>query len=258
MRLIRTGIILFLFSLLLSGCGFYSGVEKDKVMVKKIETSASSPPVQYEGTLSEGAYETLGLNAINSFYGHNLTSEDILMEGSGLDLQQIKAIIASTQASSDPGNSFLVQYKDQLSRVEQGVYLANIVNKYEREDAYGVVFNAKNGEVLGLYRLRSSSTTLDKTKTVLGMEELKEKAGQSLPSVSDAAAGELELVDESIVSDDRITEFDYRSKESGSVVLSLLLDRSTGELDGYYKDIMSVIQYLIARTKYATSVIEAR
>ncbi|MGO4370854.1 hypothetical protein [Paenibacillus sp. 2TAB19] len=252
MRMIATLLVVSIFSMLLAGCGsFYSSIPKNTVMVKKINQDKPAEEVEYNGVLSEESVKMLSVNAVNKYFGHNLSVDDILIETTSMDQQQIKAVLADATNDMKMKLGFLVEYKEQLGEVANGIYMSTIVNKYDSEDIYGVVMNAKDGEVVGLSRVDAEKrpTSVDKKFDINGMVA---KADQFIETMGDYTQSALEW-DDSYYLSGYVTELYYKKKDSDVVELSVLINTLTGEVVGFYKDIMTILQLWIGKRMYEIS-----
>lgn len=239
--------ILSLLSLTLTGCGsFYSGISKDTVMVKKIPQEKPGEMVEYNGVLSEDTVKTLSVNAVNKYFEHNLSLDDILIEMSFMDQTQIKSLLADATRNVDMERGFLVEYKEPLKKVAGGVYMATMMNKYDSSDVYGVVINARDGEVLGLSKVNMSESSRAEKK--LTYEDLTNNADEFVKGMGDYKLNDLQLEDSFYLRGG--VEFYYKNKNSNEVVLSLLVDMSTGQIIGFYKDMMTILQFIIVKEAY--------
>lgn len=253
MRTIATLLVLSLFSLLLVGCGsFYTGISKNTVMVKKINQEKPAEEVEYGGLLSEETVNTLSINAINKYFGHNLSLDDVLIKTASMDQQQIKAVLADATSHMDMKQGFLVEYKDQLNKVAGGIYMSTVVNKYDSEDVYGVVMNAKDGEVIGLSRMNIEKRPSSAENKKYELTEVVGLAEQFIEAMGDYNQDELEW-DDSYYLSGYVTELYFKNKGTDEVALSLLVNIGSGEVVGFYKDIMTVLQLWIGKRMYSLS-----
>lgn len=247
-KYIAAVLILSLTAMILSGCaGFYSGVSKDTVMVKKIPEQKPDEVVEYNGVLSEETVKTLSMNAVNKYFEHNLSLDDIVFEMFFMDQQGIKTLLADATSNVKMDRGFLVEYKEPLKKVASGVYMANVMNIYDPSDAYGVVINAKDGEVLGISIVTNPSA--EKQQKGLSHEELEGIANEFVESLGEYKLSDLEL-DDALYYRGSV-EFYYIKKNSDEVVLSVLLNANTGQGIGFYKDMMTVLQLLMNKMKSA-------
>lgn len=245
-KYIAAVLILSLTAMILSGCaGFYTGVSKDTVMVKKIPEQKPDEVVEYNGVLSEETVKTLSMNAVNKYFEHNLSLDDIVFEMFFMDQQGIKTLLADATSNVKMDRGFLVEYKEPLKKVASGVYMANVMNIYDPSDAYGVVINAKDGEVLGISKLTNPS--VEKQQKELSHEELEGHANEFVESLGEYKLSDLEL-DNALYYRGSV-EFYYIKKNSDEVVLSVLLNANTGQGIGFYKDMMTVLQFLMNKMK---------
>lgn len=245
-KYIAAALILSLTAMILSGCaGFYSGVSKDTVMVKKIPEQKPDEVVEYNGVLSEETVKTLSMNAVNKYFEHNLSLDDIVFEMFFMDQQGIKTLLADATSNVKMDRGFLVEYKEPLKKVASGVYMANVMNIYDPSDAYGVVINAKDGEVLGISIVTNPS--VDKQQKMFTNEELESRANDFVESLGEYKLSDLEL-DDALYYRGSV-EYYYMKKGSDEVVLSVLLNANTGQGIGFYKDMMTVLQFLMNKMK---------
>ncbi|MDQ0114858.1 hypothetical protein [Paenibacillus harenae] len=255
MRTIATLLVVSLFSSLLAGCGsFYTGISKNTVMVKKTNQEKPDAEVEYGGLLSEDTVKTLSVNAVNKYFGHNLSLDDAMIDTSSLDQQQIKAVLADATSEMDMKQGFLVEYREQLIKVAGGIYMSTIINKYDSEDMYGVVMNAKDGEVIGLSKVNIEKRTSSPTESKkYKLTEVVGLAEQFIETMGDYEQDALEW-DDSYYLNGYMTELYFKNKETDEVALSLLINIGSGEVVGFYKDIMTVLQLWIGKRMYSTSV----
>ncbi|MFF2885805.1 hypothetical protein [Paenibacillus sp. NPDC057967] len=244
-KYVALAVSLTLASMALSGCAaFYTGIPKDTVMVKKIPEQKPGEEVEYNGVLSEETVKTLSMNAVNKYFEHNLSLDDIMFEMYFMDQQGIKSLLADATLNVKMDREFLVEYKEPLKKVASGVYMANVLNIYDSSDVYGVVINAKDGEVLGLSKVNDLSMVKQKE---LSREELESHAHAFVEGIGEYKLSDLELGDTFYYRGS--VEFYYMKKGSDEVVLSVLLNAYTGKGIGFYKDMMTVLQFLMNKVK---------
>ncbi|MCQ6559781.1 hypothetical protein [Paenibacillus mendelii] len=254
MAIIRISSIILAVSLLLTGCsGFYTSIPKDTVMVKKIIQETPADEVEYNGVLSEETVKTLSISAVNKYYSHNLSLDDIEFEGFSMDQAQIKELLAKNTKDLYGEQGFLVEFKTQLSKVPSGIYIVAVMNKYDATDIYNVVMNAKDGDVVAISKVViSEKTKVEKKPTVQRLSELETIGDQFIAGMDDYKPADLVLDDTSYRYGGSTAELYYKSKENDAIVLNIVIDVDTQKVVGFYKDIMTVLQYIVS--KYAFSI----
>ncbi|REK75008.1 hypothetical protein [Paenibacillus paeoniae] len=239
-------IIISLMSMTLSGCAdFFSGIPKDTVMVKEIPQEKPGDVVEYNGVLSEETVKTLSMNAVNKYFENNLSLDDIQFEMYFMDQQGIKSLLADATQNVDRERGFLVEYKEPLKKVASGIYMATVLNIYDPSDVYGVVINAKDGEVLGLSKVNDLGKTMSKNE--LSHNQLVGYADEFVKDIGDYKLSDLQLGDNFYYRGS--VEFYYTKKGTDEVVLSVMLNAPTGQTVGFYKDMMTVLQFLLNKVK---------
>jgi hypothetical protein len=230
----------------LTGCnGLYPSIDKDTVMVKKITKEQTSSKVEYEGVLSEDAMITLSLNAINKYFGNNLTADDIVSELSLMNQQEIKLTLADlTKKYNRLNQKFLVEYKSQLSKVPAGIYFVYISNKYDTRDAYSVAVNPRDGDIVSVSSNFVNVITEKQNKLKLDETELKKIADDFITGMNDIRLSDLEP-DYNVNVKGVVMEMFYKNKDDQSIALCVSIDMNSKEVIGFYKDIMVVLRSFI-------------
>ncbi|QJD83842.1 hypothetical protein [Cohnella herbarum] len=245
MNKLKLFIICSAFLIMLTGCnGLYHAIDKDTVMVKKITKEHTSGKVEYEGVLSEDAMITISLNAINKYFGNNLTPDDIVSELALMKQQEIKLMLADlTKKYNRLNQKFLVEYKSQLSKVPAGIYFVYIANKYDPSDAYSVAVNPRDGDVVSISSNFVKMNTEKQNKLKWDQTELKKIADEFVKGMNDIRVSDLVLdVNEDVKEWGGAAELFYKSKEDQSIALCVSIDMSSKQVIGFYKDIMAVLR----------------
>lgn len=233
------------FLIVLTGCnGLYQSIDKDTVMVKKITKEQTSGKVEYEGVLSEDAMITLSINAINKYFGNNLSVDDIVSELALMNQQEIKLMLADlTKKYNRLNQKFLVEYKSQLSKVPAGIYFVYIANKYDPSDAYSVAVNPRDGDIVSISSNFVKVIT-EKQKNQKGDQaEFKKIADDFVKGMNDIRLSDLELdFNEDVNEWGSAAELFYKSKDDQSIALCVSIDMNSKQVVGFYKDIMAVLR----------------
>lgn len=248
MRTTASILAAFFSLIVLTGCGsFYSGITKDTVMVKKINQEKPVEEVNYDGVLSEETVQTLMINTINQKFQNNLSLDDILIEMTYMDQQAIKVLLADATRKTELERGFLVEYKEQLDNVASGMYMATILNRYNTNEMYGVVINARDGELLGLSRSSVyGSAPVEPKAPSLNQDELENAAKKILNGMGDYGDAELK-VEEGFYFRGIV---DLYYMKDGQIVVSLQMNDKTGEMVGFYRGVMTVLQYMMGKISY--------
>ncbi|CAM4199402.1 hypothetical protein [Paenibacillus macerans] len=238
-KLLISGIACLIF---LTGCNeFYQPVAKDTVMIKKINQVMPENKLEYPGTLSEDTVKTLSVDAVNRLLKTNLLVEDINLEVSASDLQEIKSMLYSIigDTSADP----LVRYKTELNAIPNGIYRVIITNPHNPYIQYTVALNSKDGDILEINNYARTEYSPGK-----GSEPDKDEAiftaKQFLKRLSDVNPDELELGKDSFFwgATNDATLF-FRDKKTKKTRYVVSVDSSTKEISGFSKGIMTVLSY---------------
>lgn len=141
--------LIFLIFQLLAGCSsWYNPYPKNTVMVKRLEAKEHFK-VQDDALLSEETIKSLGINAVNKYFGHQLSKDNVEFELLSLEYNDIKKLLASATSYLDLDQNILDSYIEQLNKASSGLYFITISNLFNEYDVYGITINPINGEILG-------------------------------------------------------------------------------------------------------------
>lgn len=242
------GITMSLVSMLLiSGCqGWFNAVPKDTVMVKKIVQEQKPDEVDYEGVLSQSAAESLGLNAVNKYFGQNLQMEQVQFEVSMIDQVKLKELFkeASTvavmpaQAEITDSDSERTMLTSDISAITKGLYYVTLTTSTVPLDNFEIVLNAKDGDVLRILRsisvAENRSPQQDSTFIDLANRFLENHGSYPLSEMKyqpqlDRSNTNLELY--------------YTSKDNKTMRYCVVLNTKRKEVVGFSKNVMVFFSY---------------
>ncbi|GIO40992.1 hypothetical protein [Paenibacillus apis] len=225
--------------MLLAGCGeVYQPIVKDTVMIKKINQVMPEKKQEYPGTLSEDTVKNLSVDAVNRLFHPHISSEDLSLEVSTLDLEQVKRMLY--RISGDTNTDPVAQYEAYLNAIPNGIYRVIISNRDKPYIDYIVIMNAKDGDILEINSYAGYESDPVKGGSQPGKDELVSIARQFLKQLSDVNPDDLEPREQPILGNQVYRSVLFQNKETQNIQYVLTLHLNTREVVGFSKDIMSV------------------
>lgn len=239
-RLIVVGLV---FVLLLSGCSasaYYQPIPKDTVMVKKIAQVTPEQKQESPGALSEEVIHTLSVNAINKYYNTNFSLEDLDIEVNTLELKQIKNMLYSFKGRADPDP--LVQYKEELEDIPNGLYSVLATNSYDTSNQYAVMLDAEDGEIQEIQTYEFYELKVQPGSSP-NKDEVIATAKQLLEQIGDIKLDELDLEEPMLIEEVTPGMVIFQNKQTKKPQVVLSFNVETKQLIGFSQNIMVVLSY---------------
>lgn len=141
---------------LLAGCSIlYNPYPKNVVMVKKL--AATEPFIEHDDALlSEETLKSLSINAIYKYFDQKLSKDNVKFEMRNLAYDDIKEFLMSATSNLDLSQDILDSYIEHLNKASSGYCLIQITNLFNQYDAYGIMINPINGEIMGVVTANDS------------------------------------------------------------------------------------------------------
>ncbi|MDN9012628.1 hypothetical protein [Brevibacillus laterosporus] len=233
------------FLVMTTGCtGFYNAIEKDTVMVKKINNEHKSNEVEYEGALSQDAMRMLSVNAVNKYFNEKLTVDDVQFELSVIDQNKLKNLVEKVFKGLNPEVSEHVE--KELNKIPSGLYYMTLTVSTGTKDIYDIILNARDGDVLKILKVNGANffgdTSPGRNLFELADQFIQEKGGSEL-------ASDLTL-DQDAVRVGIKTEVYYKSKTNKAWKYNVMINQRTMKVIGFNKDIMAMLNYYSGSTSY--------
>lgn len=229
--------------LFLSGCStFYQPIPKDTVMVKEIAQLEEEQKPESPGTLSEETVETLSINAINKYFHTNFSDEDLSLEMSLTELDQIKTMLYSFWGRSDVDP--LVRFETELTNIDNGLYSVTATNRYDTHSQYRIMLNASDGDILEIENSPRYRNDYGKDASI-DLADIVAMAKQQLEIMDGISPEQLDFRDPepTIMKDMPVASVFLRNKTSGIMQVALTFDMERKELLGFSKGIMFALSY---------------
>ncbi|MCK9862449.1 hypothetical protein [Paenibacillus sp. ATY16] len=223
----------FALLLLMTGCGsLMNPVPKNVVMVKRIEENNKNNEIAMpRGVLAVESTKSLGLNALEKYFGVRLSADQAQFEVKVVDINALKGLVEQNIQSDERKDA-----EAMLKEVPEGLFYLTITSTSNQR--YELVLNAGTGGVLkisnpnqanGLSDLKTielDSSTIDKF--------LQEKQGLK--------SEELEQV-EKMVFENREVTYAYRNLKDDRVRYVIEEDLKENRITGFSKDIMALLTW---------------
>ncbi|CAH8770841.1 hypothetical protein [Paenibacillus dendritiformis] len=233
------------FMILTTGCvGFYDTVEKDIVMVKKVSKNKISNEVKYEEVLSQDTAKTLSLNAVNKYFDTQLSRDDVQIELMEIDQKNLKGLVEhgiNQRLSQQEREDF----ETELEKTPGGLFYLTLTVSSKRNEVYNIVLNARNGDVLNIYKLN-----LDRNKSIDGsrfIEQIIKTANKFIQEKENYNLSDLTMDFRTILSD--TAEVYYWSKNN-QLKYHVIVHLEEMQVIGFNKDILAMLKYYTGLTNY--------
>lgn len=250
--------------LLISGCqGWFNVIPKDTVMVKEIIQEQKPDEIDYEGVLSQSAAESLGLNAVNKYFGQKLQMEQAQFEVAMIDQAKLKelykeaSIVAamplpeemlsperpSSDQSSGRSSSQRTVLTSDISAITKGLYYVTLTTNTAPMEYYEIVLNAKDGDVLRILR----SVREPQSRSLQQNSKFIDVANRFIEEHGSYPLSELKYQTQL----DRSTtnlELYYTSKDDKTMRYCIVVDPVRNEVIGFSKNIMAFFSYTVKQS----------
>ncbi|RXZ83221.1 hypothetical protein EBB07_07805 [Paenibacillaceae bacterium] len=237
------------FMILSTGCGsVFDTIPKNTVLVKKIIQDPKGDEIEYEGVLSQDAVKTLSLQAVNKYFGENLTLDELQFELMAIDQNKFKDLLREASFRStrqmkddksapypDEEHQYPPEYKKELDQMSGGLYYTTLTKSTNPIEAYDIVLNARDGEVMKISRIGPSRTPPsdnNKEKVFDIVDKFIKEKGSYKPS-------ELSLKDMTYWGN--VGELYYTGKDSDKIKYCVMVNWPTSEVIGFSKDVMALL-----------------
>lgn len=238
--------------LVTTGCtGFYNAIEKDTVMVKKINNEHKGSETSYEGVLSQDAVKTLSVNAVNKYFDVGLTVDEFQFELMAVDQKKFKDLLvkmayamnsrAESELKSDTESDLKVDAEAELNKIPGGLFYMTLTRVSNPDEVYDLVLNARDGDVLKISKVIMKEARSEKNKAVV-LDEIIETANRFIQDKGSYALSDLVLEDKTI----RwgvIAELYYKRKDNQTLGYSIMVDYRMEQVVGFNKDLMAMLNY---------------
>ncbi|MBB6672117.1 hypothetical protein [Cohnella nanjingensis] len=227
--------------LIMTGCGaFYQPIEKDTVMVRKINKQQPNPPAAYEGILSAEAVKTLSVSAMAKYLDLHAKKEELSFEVLSVDAPSINQALANLNGLQGDARTKMSGGPEAEPLMKSPVYFVTISYKDHVAERITAILQAETGEVLGIavndYRASVVQEPSKPSKT-----QIKQIADDYLRQIGHDVSN-LEM-DDVYASYGMISAFYYRAKGSKRIVVNLLVDMRSQKVISYMKDEMVGLQF---------------
>jgi len=234
-----------------TGCGnVFDRTPKDTVMVKKITKEKGSNDVEYEGVLSQDAVKTLSLNAVNKYMDKNLTVDELQFELKAIDQIKLRDLLKEEEPGviSKPERAQVIEqdaqverdYQAELDHISGGLYFITLTRLSEPDEAYDIVLNANDGEVVKLSEVgvvRNPSTSSESAREIvidLANAFIEKKGSYPLAELS---------LNEGIIRWGSVVELYYTSKDDKKLRYCIMVNVRQNKVVGFSKDVMALLSY---------------
>lgn len=226
----------FVLVLLMAGCeGLYNSTPKDMVMVKVIPQEQHSDIAEYGGVLSMEAAKTLSMNAVNKYYGRQLTLNELQFELRSIDKSKFMALIRKPEWTDTP-----------LHRVDldtmTGSFFSATMTVNKSKEVYELILNDTDGDIVKISKsedvpiqnVTDDSYIQDKALTA---------ANNFVENKINYPLTELQLRSELTQWKKKSVTIFYTSKDAGNMKFGITLNFANYEITGFSKDDMALISY---------------
>lgn len=234
--------VIAMFMLLATGCsGFYNAIEKDTVMVKKINNEHKGAEPSYEGVLSQEAARTFCVNAVNKYFDVNLTMNDFQFELMAVDQKKFKDLLVKVAyaLNSRADSSYEVDAEAELNKVPGGLFYMTLTRVANPDEVYDLVLNARDGDVLKISKVIMKSASGGNSKD---LDEIIDIANRFIEDKGSYAPSDLTLEDKAIRWG-AVAELYYKRKDNQGLGYSIMVDYRTKQVLGFNKDLMAMLNY---------------
>lgn len=247
MKKLNVLIVSATFMILTTGCGtFYTTIEKDTVMVKKINNEDKRSDVQYEGSLSQETAKTLSVKAVNKYFNENFTVDEFKFELTVVDQNKLKDLVKNS-VSPQQNQKDKEDIETELNKVPNGLFYLTLTGSSNRDGLYDVVLNARNGDVLKIFKYPNN----DGRKSIDGsesIEQIKKAADRFIQGEGSYAFSDLTMDLRTIRP--YWAEVYYRSNDGKSLKYHVVVQLKDMQVLGFNKDLMAMLNYSTGITYY--------
>jgi len=234
--------VIAVFMLIATGCsGFYNAIEKDTVMVKKINNEHKGMEPSYEGVLSQDAVRTLSVGAVNKFFDVSLTVDDFQFELMALDQKKFKDLLVKVAyaMNSRADSKYEVDAEAELNKIPGGLFYMTLTRVAHPDEVYDLVLNARDGDVLKISKVIMKSAS---GGNVRDLDEIIDSANRFIKDKGSYAPSDLTLEGKS-TRWGVVAELYYKRKDNQGLGYSIMVDYRTKQVLGFNKDLMAMLNY---------------
>ncbi|MBD2865404.1 hypothetical protein [Paenibacillus oceani] len=235
------------FMILTTGCGtFYKTIEKDTVMVKKINNEDKRSEVQHEGALSQDTAKTLSVKAVNKYFNENFTVDEFKFELMVVDQNKLKDTVENS-VNSQQNQKDKEDFETELNKVPDGLFYLTLTDSSSRDGIYDVVLNARTGDVLKIFKYPNAngSKSIDGSESI---DQIKKTANRFIQGEGSYAVSDLTMDLRTIRS--YWAEVYYRSNYGKSLKYHVIVQLKDMQVLGFNKDLMAMLNYSTGITYY--------
>ncbi|MBE1443013.1 hypothetical protein [Paenibacillus sp. OAS669] len=247
MKKLSVLIVFAAFMILTTGCGtFYTTIDKDTVMVKKINNEDKRSEVQYEAALSQDTAKTLSVKAVNKYFNENFTVDKFKFELMVVDQNKLKDTVENS-VNSQLNQKDKEDFETELNKVPDGLFYLTLTGSYSRDGVYDVVLNARTGDVLKIFKYPNA----DGSKGIDGSvsnEQIIKTADRFIQAEGSYAISDLTMDLRTIRS--YWAEVYYRSNNGKSLKYHVIVQLKDMKVLGFNKDLMAMLNYYTGITYY--------
>jgi len=235
------------FLVLATGCeGLFNTVKKDAVLVKKISQEHKMSEVKYEGVLAQDTVKTLSLNAVNKTFNEKLKLEEARFELMAVDRKKLEDLLNKTEYGVRPlleqNQKLKMNSETELNKVPGGLFYVTLTRAADPDEAYELVLNARDGEVLKVSSHLSKPAPIEKEPSVIHDGGI-EIANRFIQEKGAYALADLIPEEKTARQTAVAVEVYYKNKETQSLAYSVRVNLRTNQVIGFSKDIMAILGY---------------
>ncbi|MCM3629176.1 hypothetical protein M3194_17675 [Paenibacillus glycanilyticus] len=223
---------------LVTGCSsFIDPVPKNIYMVKKYNAGNKDNETSIPGgMLSVATIKSIGLSAVEKYFGNTLSPDNAQIEVSAVDLNALKELVEHDIRPDDK-----LDAEAKLKKVPEGLFYLTISSA--NNERYALVLNAGSGDVLKIS---------NETQTgVEGIDDPGDRTGSFNPEVSYKFLQEKEALNPKDFRVDRgmfieakeAAYYYFISMEDNSLKYLIEVDLTKNKVKGFSKDIMALLTW---------------
>lgn len=151
----------------------------------------------------------------------------------------VYGVVSRPKAEQD----FTFDPDKDLEPISGGLYYMTLTRKAEPDEVYGLVLNAKDGNILKIIKAKQKKSAEVSVNPLRDPRTL-EAANRFMQEKSGSPLSEL-VLDENIVRWNNAVEVYYTSEDNQSLRYCVLVDDQTKQIVGFSKDVMTLLSYYL-------------
>ncbi|NIK75071.1 hypothetical protein FHS15_000169 [Paenibacillus castaneae] len=259
MKRLNRAILCATIIVLLSGCsGYFDTIEKNKVMVKKLNEEQTKGEASYGDLLSLETVNTLSINAVNKYFDKKLKEDDVQIDIRVVDQENLRHLLENLEDAAprpEGSKSILFDTETNLKEVPSGLFYVDLGDKTDSTIQYDLVLNARDGKVLQVKEQIAPKVIVSPKSRVINpiieidnsdsnrLDKVIEIATRFIKEKDGSTSVNLALGEKSMRWEGTVVELFIKDEHDESSLYSVFVDINTNTVVGFNRDLMVMLSF---------------